>query len=97
MLARWLQLLLLLVLASVLAAAQVSLVLISAGTPEDQAIQEITKEADTAKQAAMWEEFVQKFAASPAAVAYGHAQLAQQAMVRGDRSEERRVGKECRL
>ncbi len=69
------------------AAAQVSMVIIPAGTPEDLAIQEITKEADVAKQGAMWEEFVQKFAENPVAVAYGHSQLAQQAMARGDNAE----------
>ncbi|MCI0353841.1 MAG: hypothetical protein L0099_02205 [Acidobacteria bacterium] len=82
--ARSLKLLWLLLLAAASAPAQVSMVLIPAGTPEDRAIQEIAKEADTAKQAAMWEEFVQKFAANPMAVAYGHSQLAQQAMVGGD-------------
>lgn len=82
--ARCAQFVLLVLLLAAPAAAQVSLVLIPAGTPEDQAIQEITKEADAAKQGALWEEFVQKFAANPAAVAYGHSQLAQQAMVRGD-------------
>lgn len=82
--ARWLHLLLLALLLSASAAAQVSMVLIPAGTPEDQAIQEISKEADSAKQGAMWEEFVQKFAANPVALAYGHSQLAQQAMARGE-------------
>ncbi len=82
--ARWLQLFLLVLLLSAPSAAQVSLVLIPAGTPEDQAIQEISKEADTTKQGVLWEEFVQKFSASPMAVAYGHSQLAQQAMARGD-------------
>ncbi|MGH9555454.1 MAG: hypothetical protein ACRD2Y_06480 [Terriglobales bacterium] len=84
MLTRWLQLLLLFVIGSASSAAQVSMVLISAGTPEDQAIQEITKEADAARQLAMWEEFVQKFAANPMAAAYGHSLLAQQAMAKGD-------------
>ncbi|MGH9579103.1 MAG: hypothetical protein ACRD3R_16810, partial [Terriglobales bacterium] len=60
------------------------MVLISAGTPEDQAIQEITKEADATKQIVMWEEFVQKFAANPVAAAYGHSQLAQHALASGD-------------
>ncbi len=66
------------------ATAQVSMILIPAGTPEDQAIQEISKEADTEKQGAMWQEFVQKFSANPVAAAYGHSQLAQQAMAKGD-------------
>ncbi len=81
---RCLPLFLLVLLLPAASAAQVSLVLIPAGTPEDQAIQEISKEADAARQAALWEEFVQKFSASPMAVAYGHSQLAQQAMARGD-------------
>jgi tetratricopeptide (TPR) repeat protein len=84
MLARTVWLLLLLLLVSAPAAAQVSQVLIPAGTPEDQAIQEITKEADAAKQVVLWEEFVQKFSGNPMAAAYGQSQLAQQAMARGD-------------
>jgi tetratricopeptide (TPR) repeat protein len=84
MLARTVWRLLLLLFASAPAAAQVSQVLIPAGTPEDQAIQEITKEADAAKQVVLWEEFVQKFSGNPMAAAYGHSQLAQQAMARGD-------------
>ncbi len=66
------------------AAAQVSQIIIPAGTPEDLAIQEIGREADPAKQSALWEEFVKQFPASPMALAYGHAQLAQLAMARGD-------------
>ncbi len=84
MLARAVRLLLLLLLMSGLAGAQVSLVIIPAGTPEDLAIQEISREADPAKHAAMWEEFVQNFSSNPVALAFGHAQLAQQAMTRGD-------------
>ncbi len=60
-----------------MAAAQ-SKILIPAGTPEDQALQAISNEADTQKKIAMLEEFVQKFADNKAAVAYGNWQLAQQ-------------------
>jgi tetratricopeptide (TPR) repeat protein len=66
-----------------LLAAQTKIV-IPAGTPEDQALQEITNQQDAQKRIAMLEEFVQKFSSNPAAVAYGNWQLAQQAMTAGD-------------
>ncbi len=52
-------------------------IVIAAGTPEDQALQDITNQGDLQKRAAMLEEFVQKFSSTPAAVAYGNWQLAQ--------------------
>lgn len=61
-----------------------SKIVIAAGTPEDQALQEITNQGDTQKRTAMLQEFVQKFASNPAAVAYGNWQLAQQASAAGD-------------
>ncbi len=57
------------------ASAQVESITISAGTDEDKALQAITSEPDPQKKIAMYEEFVQKFAANPAAVAYGDWQL----------------------
>lgn len=51
---------------------------IPAGTPEDKELTEISKESDNTKRIAMLEEFVQKFASNPAAVAYGNWQLSQQ-------------------
>lgn len=66
------------------AAAQVQNILIEAGTPEDLAIQDITKEPDEAKRVAMWEEFVTKYAANSAAVAYGDSQIAQHYLSAGD-------------
>ena len=51
---------------------------IPAGTPEDKALTEIGQEANNEKRITMLEEFVQKFASSPAAVAYGNWQLSQQ-------------------
>lgn len=51
---------------------------IPAGTPEDKALTEISQEANNEKRITMLEEFVQKFASSPAAVAYGNWQLSQQ-------------------
>ncbi len=65
-------------------AAQVQSLLIPAGTPEDGAIQTITKEPDDAKRLAMWEDFVTKFASNPAAVAYGNSQIQQHYLSTGD-------------
>ena len=64
--------------------AQVQSILIPAGTPEDEAIQNITKESDEAKRLAMWEEFAAKYANNPAAVAYGDSQIAQHYLSSGD-------------
>jgi tetratricopeptide (TPR) repeat protein len=61
-----------------------SKIVIAAGTPEDQGLQEITNQADAQKRTAMLQEFVQKFSSNPAAVAYGNWQLAQQASAAGD-------------
>ncbi len=66
------------------AVAQVQAILIEAGTPEDLAIQNITKETDDAKRVTMWEEFITKYASNPAAVAYGDSQLAQHYLAAGD-------------
>jgi hypothetical protein len=53
---------------------------IPAGTPEDKALTEISQENDSAKRIEMLEDFVQKYATNPAAVAYGNWQLSQQFM-----------------
>jgi tetratricopeptide (TPR) repeat protein len=57
--------------------AQIEPIVIPAGTPEDVALQAITKEPDDQKKLAMYEDFVKQFASNPAAVAYGNWQLAQ--------------------
>ena len=59
-------------------------IVIPAGTPEDQALVAIGNETDPQKHMAMLEEFVQKFASNPQAVAYGNWQLAQQYQNAGD-------------
>jgi tetratricopeptide (TPR) repeat protein len=66
------------------ASAQVDHITIGAGTDEDHALQAITSEQDPQKKIAMYEEFVQKFSANPAAVAYGDWQLAQAYQAAGD-------------
>src|SRR5690348_14667081 len=71
-------------LAFTLALAQVEKIVIPAGTPEDQALQTISKEEDAQKKATMYEEFVQKFSSTPAAVAYGNWQLSQYYQAAGD-------------
>ena len=63
-------------LASVLQ-AQLEKIVIPAGTPEDQALQAITNEGDPQKKLAMYDDFLQKFASNPAAVAYGNWQISQ--------------------
>ena len=57
--------------------AQLDQIVIAAGTPEDQALQEITKEADAQKKLGLYENFLQKFSSNSAAVAYGNWQISQ--------------------
>ncbi len=67
----------LVVLSSFALQAQISKIMIPAGTPEDQAIAQFTAEQDSAKRLAMIQEFIQRFSANPAAVAFGNWQLSQ--------------------
>lgn len=64
--------------------AQIDRIVIAAGTDEDHALQAISSEQDAQKKLAMYEEFVQKFSANPAAVAYGNWQIAQAYQSTGD-------------
>ena len=64
--------------------AQIDKIVIPAGTPEDQALQEISKETDSQKKVALYQDFVQKFSGNPAAVAYGNWQLSQEYQAAGD-------------
>lgn len=57
--------------------AQLEKIVIPAGTPEDQALQAISSEQDEQKKIPMYEDFLQKFSANPAAVAYGNWQVSQ--------------------
>jgi len=67
-----------------LSLTQIENIVIPAGTPEDQALQAITKEADDQKKLAMYEDFLKQFSSNPAAVAYGNWQLAQAYQGAGD-------------
>src|SRR6201987_593273 len=69
---------------STLSFGQVDKIVIPAGTPEDQALQEISKETDSQKKVALYQDFVQKFSGNPAAVAYGNWQLSQEYKAGGD-------------
>jgi tetratricopeptide (TPR) repeat protein len=71
------------VLAS-LSFAQLDRIVIPAGTPEDQALQDISKETDAQKRIPLYAEFLQKFSSNPAAVAYGNWQLSQSYQAAGD-------------
>ena len=63
---------------SSLSVAQIDKIVIPAGTPEDQALQEISKETDSQKKITLYQAFVEKFSSNPAAVAYGNWQLSQE-------------------
>ena len=69
---------------SVLGCAQLDKIVIPAGTPEDQALTAISNEQDTQKKLAMYQDFLQKFSANPAAVAYGNWQISQSYQTAGD-------------
>ena len=60
-----------------LSLTQIENIVIPAGTPEDQALQAITKEPDDQKKLAMYEDFLKQFSSNPAAVAYGNWQAYQ--------------------
>ncbi len=66
------------------ASAQMDKIVIPAGTPEDHDLQAISNEQDAAKKLAMYQDFVQKYASNPAAVAYGNWQISQTYQATGD-------------
>ena len=67
-----------------LSRGQIESIVIAAGTPEDQALQAITKEPDDQKKLAMYEDFLKQFSSNPAAVAYGNWQISQAYQGTGD-------------
>jgi tetratricopeptide (TPR) repeat protein len=72
---------------TVIAGAQVTRILIPAGTPEDAAIQAITKETDADKRLALAQDFLRKFSANPMAVAYGNLQVSEYYSAKGDNGQ----------
>lgn len=81
----WLVVLLLsLMFPSLRANAQFDRIVIAAGTDEDRALTAISAEQDPQKKVAMYQDFVQRFSANPAAAAYGNWQLSQAYQATGD-------------
>ena len=72
--------------------AQLDKISIPAGTPEDQALAAISNEQDPQKKLTMYQDFLQKFSANPAAVAYGNWQLSQAYQAAGDLQKARETG-----
>ena len=64
--------------------AQVDKIVIPAGTPEDKNLNLITSEPDAQKKVAMYQDFLQKYASNPVAVAYANWQLSQSYQGAGD-------------
>jgi tetratricopeptide (TPR) repeat protein len=75
--------------------AQLDKIVIPAGTPEDQALQAISNEQDGQKKLAMYEDFVQKFSSTPAAVAYGNWQISQYYDTAGDNQKALEYGEKA--
>lgn len=63
---------------------QIDNITIPAGTPEDNDLNAISKEQDAQKRVSMYQDFLQKYASNPAAVAYGNWQLSQYFQGTGD-------------
>ena len=85
----------LLVLLVLPAPAQITSISIAAGSPEDLASQAIANENDAQKRMAMWDDFVQKFAANPMAAAYGNLQLAELYQAAGDPAKALAAGEKA--
>jgi len=66
------------------AGAQVDRISFPAGTPEDRDLQTISNDQDASKKLAMYLDFVQKYSANPAAVAYGNWQISELYQTTGD-------------
>lgn len=64
--------------------AQVEIITIEAGSPEDKAIQAISDEKDTPQKIVMLKDFVRTYAGNKFAVAYGYSQLSNLAQTAGE-------------
>src|SRR5215471_17789701 len=80
------------VVSSIFALAQLDKIVIPAGTLEDQALTASANLPDAQKKLAMYQDFVQKFSANSAAVAYGNWQIAQTYQTTGDLSKALEYG-----
>jgi tetratricopeptide (TPR) repeat protein len=75
--------------------SQVEKISIAAGSPEDQALTLISNEQDASKKTAMYQDFLQKFASNPTAVAYGNWQLSQYYQSTGDLAKAKEYGEKA--
>jgi tetratricopeptide (TPR) repeat protein len=82
-------------LAAITTRAQVTRIMIPAGTPEDKALQAISAENDASKRAAMLQDFLQQFSSNQQDVAYGSWQLSQQYMDQGDTAKALEYGEKA--
>ena len=82
-------------LAAIATRAQVTQIMITAGTPEDKALQAISAENDGDKRVAMLQDFLKQYAANPQAVAYGEWQLSQQYLEQGDTAKAMEHGEKA--
>jgi hypothetical protein len=82
-------------LLSSLVYSQVEKISIPAGSPEDQALTLISNEQDASKKTAMYQDFLQKFASNPTAVAYGNWQLSQYYQSTGDLAKAKECGEKA--
>lgn len=64
----------------------------TAGTPEDKDLNAISNEQDAQKRIAMYQDFLQKYASNPQAVAYGNWQLEQTYQAAGDLQKAAEAG-----
>lgn len=71
---------------------QLDKLVITAGTPEDKDLSAIGNEQDAQKRIAMYQDFLQKYASNPVAVAYGNWQLSQSYQVAGDMEKATEYG-----
>jgi tetratricopeptide (TPR) repeat protein len=69
---------------SAFAFSQIDKIAIPAGTPEDQDLNAISNEQDAQKKISMYQDFLQKYASNPVAVAYANWQLSQSYQSAGD-------------
>jgi len=72
------------IVVSVAVHAQVDKISIAAGTPEDKDLTAIGNESDAQKKIAMYQDFLNKYASNPSAVAYANWQLSQSYQNSGD-------------
>jgi tetratricopeptide (TPR) repeat protein len=75
--------------------SQVEKISIAAGSPEDQALTLISNEQDGSKKTALYQDFLQKFASNPTAVAYCNWQLSQYYQSTGDLTKAKEYGEKA--